>query len=114
MKVDEKAGSFPDDPNCTDIYTTHKYADETGLRIYGQGKPVRLFVAGLHGDEWKDTTEILLKIEPPESGTLAVIPLVSRGEYISTLDPAYRITSYNVCYTKLLRLPRCWCRYRLR
>jgi len=99
MKVDEKTGSFPDDHNCTDIYTTHKYADETGLRIYGQGKPVRLFVAGLHGDEWKDTTEILLKIEPPESGTLAVIPLVSRGEYISTLDPAY----YPVMGTDILK-----------
>ncbi|WP_440948722.1 DUF2119 domain-containing protein [Methanosarcina sp. T3] len=89
MKVDEKAGSFPNDPGCTDTYTTHKHAKEIGLKVHGQGKPVRLFVAGLHGDEWKDTTEILQKIEPPEKGTLAVIPLVSRGEYISTLDPAY-------------------------
>ncbi|MDD3247211.1 MAG: DUF2119 domain-containing protein [Methanosarcina sp.] len=72
-----------------DTCTMHKNTDETGLRVYGHGKPVRLFVAGLHGDEWKDTTELLLKIEPPEKGTLAVIPLVNRGEYISTLDPAY-------------------------
>jgi len=99
MKVDEKAGSFPDEPNCTDTYTTHKYANETDLRVYGQGKPVRLFVAGLHGDEWKDTTEILQKIEPPEKGTLAVIPLVSRGEYISTLDPVY----YPVMGTAILK-----------
>ncbi|AKB75402.1 hypothetical protein MSLAZ_2141 [Methanosarcina lacustris Z-7289] len=89
MKADEKAGCSPDKHNCTDAYTTHKYTNETGLRVYGQGKPVRLFVAGLHGDEWRDTTEILLKIKPPEKGTLALIPLVNRGEYISTLDPAY-------------------------
>lgn len=65
------------------------YPDETGLKIYGHGKPVRLFVAGLHGDEWKDTTEILMGIKPPEKGTLALIPLVKRGKYISTLDPDY-------------------------
>ena len=89
MKFAEKAGSSPDNLNCTDTCTMHKNTDETGLRVYGQGKPVRLFVAGLHGDEWKDTTELLLKIEPPKKGTFAVIPLVNRGEYISTLDPAY-------------------------
>ena len=89
MKADEKESSSPDNHNCKDTYTTPEYANETGLRVYGQGKPVRLFVAGLHGDEWRDTTEILLKIEPPEKGTLALIPLVNRGEYISTLDPAY-------------------------
>ena len=65
------------------------YADEIGLKVYGHGKPARLFVAGLHGDEWKDTSEILMKIESPERGTLALIPLVRRGEYTSTLDPAY-------------------------
>ncbi|WP_082088239.1 MULTISPECIES: DUF2119 domain-containing protein [unclassified Methanosarcina] len=89
MKVTEKAGSPPDNLNCTDTCPTHKYTNETELRVYGQGKPVRLFAAGLHGDEWKDTTEILLKIEPPEKGTLALIPLVNRGKYTSTLDPAY-------------------------
>lgn len=89
MKADEKAGCSPDKHNCTNTYTTNKYTNETGLRVYGHGKPVRLFVAGLHGDEWKDTTEILLKIEPPEKGTLAMIPLVNRGDYTSTLDPAY-------------------------
>jgi len=99
MKFDEKTGSFLEESNCTGTGNTYNYASETGLRIYGQGRPVRLFVAGLHGDEWKDTTEILLKIEPPEKGTLAVIPLVSRGEYISTLDPAY----YQVMGTDILK-----------
>ncbi len=33
------------------------------LKIYGKGKPIRLFVAGLHGEEWKDTTEILRAIK---------------------------------------------------
>lgn len=62
---------------------------KAGIRIYGSGRPVRLFVAGLHGEEWKDTTGILEKIEPPETGTLALIPLVSREKYVSTLDPRY-------------------------
>jgi hypothetical protein len=58
-------------------------------RILGEGKPVRLFVAGLHGDEWKDTSDILENIEAPQTGTLAVIPLVNRSNYISTLDDRY-------------------------
>ena len=59
------------------------------LKIYGKGKPIRLFVAGLHGEEWKDTTEILRAIKPPETGTLALIPLVSSGKYVSTLKEEY-------------------------
>ncbi|WP_164888440.1 DUF2119 domain-containing protein [Methanosarcina sp. MSH10X1] len=59
------------------------------MRIYGSGKPVRLFVAGLHGEEWKDTTELLKNIKPSETGTLALIPLVDRGKYVSTLSPDY-------------------------
>lgn len=58
-------------------------------RILGEGKPVRLFVAGLHGDEWKDTSDILENIEAPQVGTLAVIPLVNKGNYVSTLDDSY-------------------------
>jgi hypothetical protein len=59
------------------------------LKIYGKGKPIRLFVAGLHGEEWKDTTEILRAIKAPETGTLALIPLVSSGKYVSTLKEEY-------------------------
>jgi hypothetical protein len=59
------------------------------MKIYGNGRPVRLFVAGLHGDEWKDTTRLLKDIKPPKTGTLALIPLVDRGKYISTLNPEY-------------------------
>lgn len=84
MKADEKIDSIPESCAFPDMCT-----DEIRLKIYGRGKPVRLFVAGLHGDEWKDTTEILMKIKPPEKGTLALIPLVRKGEYTSTLDPAY-------------------------
>ncbi len=58
-------------------------------RILGEGKPVRLFVAGLHGEEWKDTSDILEGIEAPQKGSLAVIPLVNKGNYISTLDDNY-------------------------
>ena len=60
-----------------------------GMRIYGRGRPVRLFVAGLHGDEWKDTTELLKNIKHPKTGTLALIPLVDCGKYISTLNQDY-------------------------
>ncbi|MDW7732938.1 MAG: DUF2119 domain-containing protein [Methanolobus sp.] len=57
--------------------------------LLGHGKPVRLFVAGLHGNEWKDTTDILENITVPKKGTLATISLVSKGNYISTLDDNY-------------------------
>ena len=59
------------------------------MKIYGSGRPVRLFVAGLHGDEWKDTTGLLKNIKPPKTGTLALIPLVDHGKYVSTLNPDY-------------------------
>lgn len=62
------------------------------LKVYGgegNGSPSRLFVAGLHGDEWRDTSELLHSILPPDNGTLAVIPIVNDGEYISTLDEQY-------------------------
>ncbi|MGP8337925.1 MAG: DUF2119 domain-containing protein [Methanosarcinaceae archaeon] len=65
------------------------------LKIYKSGEndsidtPIRLFVAGLHGDEWRDTSEFLLNMTPPKKGTLAVIPIVDNGEYVSTLDNSY-------------------------
>jgi hypothetical protein len=77
--------------SCKQEYTESlpdSYLD-AGMKIYGNGKPVRLFVAGLHGDEWKDTTCLLEDIKPPEIGTLALIPLVDRGKYISTLNLDY-------------------------
>jgi len=61
------------------------------MKIFGNEKPVRLFVAGLHGDEWRDTTELLENLKPPETGTLVLIPLVCKGKYLSTLDPDYYI-----------------------
>ena len=66
--------------------TAQTRISDAGMKIYGSGKPVRLFVAGLHGDEWKDTTEILKDIKPPKTGTLALIPLVNSGKYVSTLE----------------------------
>ena len=61
------------------------------VTIYGSGEPVRLFVAGLHGNEWRDTSHLLLDLEPPEKGTLAIIPQIDRGEYLSTLEDNYYI-----------------------
>ncbi len=68
------------------------------LKLYGSGEydeidsPIRLFVAGLHGNEWRDTSEFLLNMTPPKNGTLAVIPIVDNGEYVSTLDNRYYTT----------------------
>ena len=62
-------------------------------RVLGYGAPIRLFVAGLHGSEWKDTSGILENIRAPKEGTLAVIPVVSTGDYVSTLDDTYFTTT---------------------
>jgi hypothetical protein len=59
------------------------------MKIYGNGKPIRLFIAGLHGEEWKDTSGILKNIRPPKTGTLALIPFVNNGKYVSTLETDY-------------------------
>lgn len=59
------------------------------VKICGNGRPIRLFIAGLHGEEWRDTTGILKNIRPPKIGTLALIPFVSSGKYISTLEADY-------------------------
>ena len=62
------------------------------LKIYGSGPPIRLFVAGLHGDEWHDTSQLLFDIIPPKKGTLAIMPIVDDSKYISTLDEQYYTT----------------------
>ncbi|MDD2439368.1 MAG: DUF2119 domain-containing protein [Methanosarcinaceae archaeon] len=66
------------------------------IYILGNGSPVRLFAAGLHGEEWKDTSCLLEQIlcmgkelKIPNSGTLALLPRVSTGKYLSTLDRRY-------------------------
>ena len=55
----------------------------------GSGNPKRLFVGGLHGDEWKETSSILESLESPGSGTLVVIPRLTDRAYISTLDDRF-------------------------
>ncbi len=85
--LENSRNSLPDKHECTEtLPDSHLNAE---MKVYGSGKPIRLFVAGLHGDEWKDTTELLKSITPPETGILALIPLVDRGKYISTLNPEY-------------------------
>lgn len=59
------------------------------LKQYGTERPVRLFVAGMHGDEWKATSRILESIAPPGTGTLLVMSSVSKDKYLSTLDSRY-------------------------
>jgi len=82
-KADEIYSLFSNKSGYTDEHA------ESGIRIYGNGRPIRLFVAGLHGEEWKDTTGILKSLKPPKTGTLALIPLVNSGKYISTLESNY-------------------------
>lgn len=61
-------------------------------KILGKGKPIRLFVGGLHGNEWIDTSDILDKLQAPKVGSLAIIPVVSHDKYVSTLDHSYYST----------------------
>ena len=55
----------------------------------GNGDPRRLFIGGLHGDEWKDTSAILESLDAPITGTLTIIPKLTDRAYISTLDERY-------------------------
>jgi len=55
----------------------------------GNGDPRRLFIGGLHGDEWKDTSAILESLDAPITGTLTIIPKLTDRAYISTLDDRY-------------------------
>jgi hypothetical protein len=97
MKADRIKGSLSD-PKDTDMHSIHtdfhldlhpdQYPDFE-IKIYGSGSPIRLFTAGIHGDEWKDTSDLLKNIKPPKTGTLALIPVISKGNYVSTLDPNY-------------------------
>lgn len=59
----------------------------------GSGEPVRLIVAGLHGDEWETTSALVEDPGPPATGTLLIIEKVSGKAYMSTLDHDY-YTSY--------------------
>jgi hypothetical protein len=102
MKTDRIKGSISDKSEnietgsaCADIHLDSHLDSYIGqcadykMKIYGSGGPVRLFTAGMHGEEWKDTSEILQDVKPPKTGTLALIPVVSKGHYVSTLDPNY-------------------------
>ncbi|HWR25432.1 MAG TPA: DUF2119 family protein, partial [Methanosarcina sp.] len=91
----DKPGNTETAPKYVDIHSDSRldgYSDwhtDSEMKIYGSGNPVRLFTAGMHGEEWKDTSDLLANLKPPKTGTMALIPLVSKGNYISTLDPNY-------------------------
>ncbi|MHC1574725.1 MAG: DUF2119 family protein [Candidatus Methanogasteraceae archaeon] len=55
----------------------------------GSGDPKRLFVGGLHGDEWMHTSGVLESLDAPGAGTLVVIPKLTDLAYVSTLDERY-------------------------
>lgn len=50
---------------------------------------MRLFAAGMHGDEWISTSPRLMDVIPPKTGTLLIIPKVTEKPYLSTLEPDY-------------------------
>ncbi len=55
----------------------------------GSGDPKRLFVGGLHGDEWMHTSALLESLDAPEAGTLVIIPKLTDRAYVSTLEDRY-------------------------
>lgn len=61
-------------------------------KILGNGEPVRLFVGGLHGNEWIDTSDILEGLQAPKIGTLIIMSVIVKNQYISTLDNTYYST----------------------
>ncbi|AGB49889.1 hypothetical protein Metho_1700 [Methanomethylovorans hollandica DSM 15978] len=58
-------------------------------KMLGDGDPIRLFVGGLHGNEWMDTSDILEGLTPPAVGSLAIIPIICKEKYVSTLEESY-------------------------
>ena len=67
------------------------FLDLTRRITLGSGDPKRLFVGGLHGDEWRYTSAILESLDAPGAGagTLVIIPKLTDQAYISTLDDRY-------------------------
>ncbi len=55
----------------------------------GSGDPKRLFVGGLHGDEWVHTSALLESLDAPEAGTLVIMPKLTDRAYVSTLEAQY-------------------------
>ncbi|MBS7610999.1 DUF2119 family protein [Candidatus Bathyarchaeota archaeon] len=55
-------------------------------------RPLRLFVGGVHGKEYRTTKllfEKLVKTSKPKSGSAIVIPCLYMGRYVSTLSSNY-------------------------
>lgn len=62
---------------------------DINLYRLGSGRPRRLFIAGLHGEEWIYTSNLLLFLGRPDIGSSYKVPVISTGRYISTLDHRY-------------------------
>lgn len=61
------------------------------FHVVGDGKPIRLFVGGLHGREGRLTEGILRELSKysPKEGKAVFCNLSRKGKYISTLDCDY-------------------------
>jgi hypothetical protein len=74
------------------------------VEVIGFGRPVKLFVGGLHGREGSITEPILRRVSREiEEGSLILCNLSTRSKYITTLNPAYYQTKTG---RKLLSLIR--------
>ncbi|BDC36602.1 MAG: DUF2119 domain-containing protein [Candidatus Methanoliparum thermophilum] len=62
---------------------------DINLYQVGFGRPRRLFIAGLHGDEWRYTSDLLFRLSNPDIGSVYKVPVISKGRYISTLNHRY-------------------------
>jgi hypothetical protein len=74
------------------------------IEVIGFGKPVRLFVGGLHGLEGSITESILRRVSRKiEKGSLIICNLTIRSKYVTTLNPAYYQTETGRQLLSLIR-----------
>ena len=61
------------------------------FEVSGFGRPVKLLVGGLHGNEGKTTAKILQELSgvKVEKGRVVLCNLSKKSKYVSTLNPVY-------------------------
>lgn len=75
------------------------------FRVSGFGRPVKLLVGGLHGDEGKITVKALQELSRVrvEKGRVVLCNLSEKSKYVSTLNPAYYETENGKRLLSLIR-----------
>lgn len=61
------------------------------FEVSGFGRPVKLLVGGLHGNEGKTTAKVLQEMSgvKVEKGSVVLCDLSKKSKYVSTLNPVY-------------------------